>query len=222
VRRYRDYESEAEAEAARRIQQAAEAGQGHSAGTAPEQQPSLVPLGLEGGCRYAHWPACGPRAALSATEPGPQSDHRQVSDDSKLTLYDSFCVPGTRRTQHHIVGLVGGRLGVPITWLPGHSCLRPTGLGTLGSADPCLRLPDEVHHRACALFASRDGAVGLIQVGADASVSWLQCKPVSHYTSGCSVLSVLQVAKCWNQFHYPLTPWCRIFVFIVFQPGVKA
>lgn len=89
VRRYRDYEVEAEAEAARRVQQAAEAGQDRSAGTAPEQQPSLVPLGLEGGCRCAHRPACRPRAALSATA-GPHYSDRQVSDDWKPTFYDSI------------------------------------------------------------------------------------------------------------------------------------
>ena len=172
VRRYRDYEVEAQAEAARRVQQAAEAGQDRSPATAPEEQPSLVPLGLEGGCRCAHWPSlvCHLQVALPATA-GPQNDDRQVSDDWKPIPCDSICVPGTRRTQHNIVGLAQGRLGVPVARLPGYSCLRPIGLGTVGSADPCLQQSNEADCRQCALFTSRDGAVGLIQVGPDASVS---------------------------------------------------
>jgi hypothetical protein len=58
LRRYRELEAEAEAEAARYIQQAAEAGQQGEPGAMaePVEQPNLVPLGLEAGCRYARSP----------------------------------------------------------------------------------------------------------------------------------------------------------------------
>ena len=58
MRRYRELEAEAEAEAARYMQQAAEAGQqrGPGGNAGPEVQPNLVPLGPEDGCRCARPP----------------------------------------------------------------------------------------------------------------------------------------------------------------------
>lgn len=118
------------------------------------------------------------------------------------------------------MGLARGRLGVPVARLPGYSCLQPIGLGTAGSADPCLQQTNEADCRECALFTSRDGAVGLIQVGADASVSisalhfgLQRAQPVSlrwrsacigcivHLVRGAKVFAARYCRFCGSQSH---------------------
>ena len=90
-------------------------------------------------------------------------------------------MPGVRRTQHNIVGLIHGRLGVPIEVLPAHCCSREITLGRDGSTDPWLRHPKSFDYRECALFVSRDGAVGLIEVRSD-----------TQQFSCCTVISVAE------------------------------
>lgn len=74
------------------------------------------------------------------------------------------------RTHHNIVGLVPGRLGVPHTPLPPSCCLQPMDISdtcSVASANVYEQLPlGADKRRECALFTSRDGGVGIIQVSA--------------------------------------------------------
>lgn len=77
------------------------------------------------------------------------------------------CAAGGCRTQHNIVGLLPGRLGVPHAPLPPSCCLQPIDVSNISScgSESRERVPKgEDKRRECALFTSRDGAVGIIQV----------------------------------------------------------
>jgi hypothetical protein len=108
---------------------------------------------------------------------------------------DKLAFPDAHRTQHNIVGLTHGRLGVPIGVLPAHCCSRCITIGRVGSTDPCLRHPISFGYQECALFTSRDGAIGLIQVGWDAQYcQQLYCQ------SGCKCCVLQPNLKCYMTF----------------------
>ena len=70
------------------------------------------------------------------------------------------------RTQHNIVGLAPGSLGIPHRWLPPSCCLLPVAADEAscsGSADDGQAVAPRSEPES-ALFVTRDGGVGIIHV----------------------------------------------------------